>query len=187
MSNHPSWNEIECLRTQLMKTNIEYWYKNNLFSFPWWFLLMTMVLFILTTWVLIDRAKIVEMLLCGFMATTIIVFLDVVGVSFLLWGYPNMLIPLIPPIFSIDMTHLPVVYMLLYQYCPSWKSYLIAITAAAFVFSFVFEPVAMWLNIYDMNHWKHIYSFPIYIAIGVFLKWVMIKIKAVETLHKKTI
>ncbi|OIJ22432.1 hypothetical protein BKP45_07300 [Anaerobacillus alkalidiazotrophicus] len=181
MSNQPTWEEIVNLREILKETNVQYWLNENLFTFPWWFLLITMILFWVIWWIIVDKSKLMEILLYGIMATVIVILLDVIGVSLMLWGYPNMLTPLIPPIFAIDVGHLPVLYMALYQYFPSWKSFLAAMIIAAFVFAFIFEPFTVWLGIYELNNWKYIYSFPIYILIGVFLKWLLIKVKCLES------
>ncbi len=67
---------------------------------------------------------------------------------------PNMLFPLIPPVVAIDIAPLPLCYMVVYQYFPKWKSFNIAMTIAAFIFSFVFEPICVWLGIYELNYWK---------------------------------
>ncbi|OIJ13620.1 hypothetical protein BKP37_10085 [Anaerobacillus alkalilacustris] len=181
MSNQPTWEEIVNLREILKETNVQYWLNENFFSFSWWFLLITMILFWVIWWVIVDKSKIMEILLYGLFVTIIAILLDVIGVSFLLWGYPNMLTPLIPPIFAIDVGHLPVLYMTIYQYFPTWKSFLAAMIIAASVFAFVFEPFTVWLKIYELNNWKYIYSFPIYILIGVFLKWLLIKVKCLES------
>jgi hypothetical protein len=186
LSKSPTWNDVLELRTKLKDTNIKYWFNENVFTFPWWVLLIGTVIFIIFWWRFLDKSRISEILLYGFMATTLIMFLDVVGTSALLWGYPNMLFPLVPPVIAIDIGHLPIIYMMIYQYFQSWKSFFIAMTIGSLIISFVFEPTAVCLGIYEMNNWKHIYSFPIYILIGVFFKWLIIKIKNLESNKKKS-
>lgn len=185
MSNKQTWNEVVELRIILKETNLQYWINENLFSFSWWFLLISMVIFWIFWWIILDKSKIIEILLYGSMVAVIVILFDVIGVSWVLWGYPTMLTPLIPPIFAIDIGHIPVIYMALYQYFPSWKSFLTAMIILAFTFSFVLEPIVVWLGIYELNNWNHIYSFPIYILIGVFFKWLIFNIKQVEYAVKK--
>ncbi|KUP07929.1 hypothetical protein Q75_04005 [Bacillus coahuilensis p1.1.43] len=56
-------------------------------------------------------------------------------------------------------------YSLLFQYVSKWKPFILGSILIAFIFAFVFENVAIWLNIYAPIVWEHIYSFPIFILI----------------------
>ncbi|OLO37126.1 hypothetical protein BTR23_14450 [Alkalihalophilus pseudofirmus] len=182
---NPTWDDVLKLRLKLKEANFEYWLNENLFTFSWWFLLITMFLFFISWWLLLEKSRMMEMLLYGFLVATIVILLDVIGVSFVLWGYPIMLAPLVPPIFEIDIGHLPFVYMTIYQYFSTWKSYVIVMTITAFIFAFVLEPITIWLDIYEANNWRHIYSLPIYVLIGIFCKWFITKIKQVENKYQK--
>ncbi|MCK0471173.1 CBO0543 family protein [Halalkalibacter sp. APA_J-10(15)] len=182
---NPTWNEIYKLRLELKETNFDYWLNENLFTFPWWFLLITMILFFILWWLLLDKSRMMEILLYGFVITTIVILLDVVGVSFILWGYPNKVTPLVHPIVAIDIGHLPIIYMIIYQYFSTWKSFFIVMTITAAIFAYVFEPMTIWLGIYELNNWRHIFSFLIYIWIGVFCKWFISKIKQIENKEQK--
>ncbi len=162
---------------------MDHWFNENLLTFGWWFLLISMVAFGVAWWFLLDKSRITEILLYGFMIAIVVKTLDTLGVAFLFWGYPNKLFPVIPSIIEIDIGHLPFVYMLIYQYFRSWKCFFAAMTITASIFSFVFEPIAVWLGIYQLYKWESIYSFPIYIVIGVFLKWLMMKVKQLEEKH----
>ncbi|TLS36519.1 CBO0543 family protein [Pseudalkalibacillus caeni] len=175
------WNDVLKLRLKLKETNLDYWLHHNLFSFSWWFLLITMILFLILWWLLLDKSRMMEILLYGFLVTTLVILLDIIGVSYVLWGYPNMLTPLIPPILAIDIGHLPFIYMIIYQYSSSRKSFFILMVITSFFLAFIFEPLAAWLRIYELNNWRHIYSFPIYFVIGVLCKWFISKIKKLES------
>lgn len=120
-----------------------------------------------------NKTRLLEIAAYGLMVTLWSVILDIAGAELVLWGYPNMLEPLMPPLLIVDLGILPIAYMLIYQYFPKWKSFTLALTLTAAFLAFIGEPFAQWLNIYEMNNWKHIYSFPIYIGMGLFLKWIM--------------
>lgn len=77
--------------------------------------------------------------------------------------------------FEVDLGFLPVIYMLIYQYFPDWIKFTIAISITAVIIAFMGEPLAIRLDIYEMNNWKHIYSFPLYIALGL-IKMILKKI-----------
>src|SRR5699024_2825629 len=44
-------------------------------------------------------------------------------------------------ILEIHTAHMPIFYMIIYQYFTKWKTFLIAITIMAFIFAFILEPL----------------------------------------------
>jgi len=99
--------------------------------------------------------------------------LDVAGFALGFWRYPIMILPLLPPMIPVNLVFLPMIYMLMYQYFPKWKSFIFASIGISLLNSFVFEPILVWLELYEPVVWKHIYSLPIYIFMAVFLKWLL--------------
>lgn len=175
------WTNIIELRQQLKELQWEHWLHDVVFSFNWWLLFVTMIGLTGIWWIVLDKRRIVEIITFGIMVASVSFTLDVIGGSLVLWAYPNSLLPVTAPsILEIDEVYFPIIYMIIYQYFITWRSYFIAITITAFIFAFVLEPLLVWLNIYDIYHWKYIYSFPIYIFIGVFFKWLIIKMKTIE-------
>ncbi len=60
--------------------------------------------------------------------------LDVFGVDYDWWGYPDKLVAMIPPLFPADITVFPVLYSLIYQYNSTWKKYMLySVLASAFI------------------------------------------------------
>ncbi|MDH7478873.1 MAG: CBO0543 family protein [Syntrophomonadaceae bacterium] len=125
-----------------------------------------------------DKTRLMEILFVGLLFSVIADFLDVAGSSFVLWSYPVMFLPVMPPMVPVNLVYLPVMYMLIYQFFPGWKPFIVASTALAAVNSFVGEPLCVWLNIYQLNNWRHVYSFPIYILVAVVVKWATVKIQS---------
>lgn len=181
----PAWDKLVELRTLARDLKMEDWLSNDLFSINWWFLLVFILVFLFIGWRLVDRTRLMEILLVGCMAAIIGDFLDVAGSSFVLWSYPIMFIPVMPPMVPVNLVYLPVMYMLMYQYFTGWKSYIAASIVLAAFNSFVCEPITVWLKLYKLNNWEYIYSFPIYIAMAVFIKWVMLKIKISESRNRE--
>ncbi|RYD03459.1 hypothetical protein N752_19970 [Desulforamulus aquiferis] len=97
--------------------------------------------------------------------------------EFDLWDYKYQLVPLFDIFITYDMSIMPVIYMAIYQKFDKWKSFIIANTIVAAIFAFISEPLLVWLDFYLLLKWKYIYSFPIYIAIAIVLKWVMVCLK----------
>ncbi len=78
-----------------------------------------------------------------------------------------------PRLIPIDQGIIIVAHMFLYQCFKKWKSFIIANTIMALIFTFICEPITVWLGIYKLENWRYIYSFPIYILKAVFIKWIV--------------
>lgn len=169
--------DIIKLQNRLFETNYTFWIEHVLFSFNWWFLIILTILPWAIWWRFVDKKRIIEISLMGTLVMITSVFLDVVGISFLLWGYAYKDIQMIPLLSPIDLTILPIVYMFVYQIFSKWKSYLFSLIVAATGAAFIVEQLFEWMDIYQLYSWKHIYSFFIYIAIGIVFKWLIQKMK----------
>lgn len=176
---HPTWQEVLDLTKQLKSIKIEYWLSENVFSLSWWILLITSIgLFII--WIIfLDKKRIIEIITYGFFVGTIAILADIAGFSFGLWQYPITITPIHLPI-EIHRLQMPIIYMMLYQYFITWKAFSIAALVNAFVFSYILEPLLVWLQIYEPYHWKYTYSFIAYFVIAIVLKWLINKFKQMD-------
>jgi len=174
-----TWQDVLELTQQYKYTKTEYWYSENVFTLSWWILLVTSIgLFIL--WIIIlDKKSIFEIITYGFFVGTVAIYADVIGVWFGLWQYPNTITPMHLPI-EIHRLQMPIIYMIIYQYFKTWKTFLIAATINAFVFTFLLEPFLVLLRIYEPTHWKYIYSLIPYFVIAIVFKWLIIKFKQLD-------
>lgn len=181
LKKNPTLNEIEQLYQHVNDMMIEEWQRNFLFTWKWWLLLILTIVPWMIWWKFIDKKRITEILLFGVLIIITSTFLDIIGWSFSLWFYPNILLPICTPLVPINYTLLPIGYMVIYQNYRKWKTFVIAIILLSAFYSFVLEPASEWLNFYKQLNWKHIYSFPGYIFIGIVFKWLVEKI--VRTQH----
>lgn len=172
--------EIITLQQQLTKLEHKHWVENVLFSFNWWLLLCIFIVPWIIWWKLVDKRRIREILLYGFIIMVLSSILDDLGIASLLWTYPYQLLQILDRLNAIDLTVLPVMYMLIYQYYPKWKSFLIAHVLLSFFSAFIAEPILVRLNIYVPLLWKFIYSFPIYMQIAVIVKWLTDKVSEIS-------
>ncbi|WP_332697843.1 CBO0543 family protein [Halalkalibacter lacteus] len=175
MKEIPKHFEMEQHIKELNQMMNEEW-QNFVFSGEWWILLILSIVPWFLWWRIVDKKRITEILLFGFFVIIIATFLDVVGWNNSRWFYPNTLLALCTPLFPIDYTLLPILFMLLFQYFSKWKSFVVAAFLMSAVFSFILEPLSEWMNIYKELKWKNTYSFPIYIIIGLAVKWLVEKI-----------
>jgi hypothetical protein len=169
--DHSSIREqAQRLQQELTALQEQIYFEDVLFSFQWWLLVFVFVGAYTLLWIAADRDRLPTLLFVGSLIFGIVIVADGIGLDLLLWNYPYMAIPCGPHLISVDLV-IPVAYVLLYQWFRGWRTYFIACTALAVLYAFVLEPLAHLVNIYNMYNWRHIYSFPIYIAIGLFAKW----------------
>jgi hypothetical protein len=176
ISQNSLWKEQVADRKHLSEINTKHWLENNLFTPVWWLMLIMFIMSWYIWWKLVYKNRLHEIIIYGLMVIIGATILDIFGTEFVLWGYPNMLIPTAPPLFFVDICILPIIYMLVYQYFTRWKSFLTAMIITAAIISFIGEPIAVWLEIYELNNWNHLYSFPIYIILAIIFKWICSKI-----------
>ncbi len=175
----PTWQDIIEVTRLYREAKTEYWLNENLFSFNWWILFVTTSILIIVWLIILDKKKIFEIIAYGLMVATVATMADTIGDFFTLWRYPTMFIP-IPPMVEIHSLQMPIIYMIIYQYFNTWKSFLLAAAINAFAFAFILEPLLVWLGMYEPNHWKYIYSLVPYFAIAVVLKWIINKFKQMD-------
>lgn len=149
---------------QVISTYFRFWREDIVFTWHWWLELGLTVL-PWAVWVIIRKKDSTVRLLCaGFFVLNISSYLDMLGLSLGLWGYNSALIPTIPSYAPWNFSLLPVAAMVFYQYKPTVSPFLKALLFAGFS-AFVWEPFFSWLRIYEPMHWRHIYSFPIFVLI----------------------
>ncbi|SDC93444.1 hypothetical protein SAMN02799630_01773 [Paenibacillus sp. UNCCL117] len=162
--------EIERVHKNLTDLRQEYWLHYDLFSYQWWLLLTVFVISWVVWWRLVDKHRLKEVASFGVSMSYLIYILDHVGYELNLWLYPHKFMRILPEAFILDLGILPILHMLVFQYFREWKSFIIANTLLAAVLAFICEPISVWLGIYKMLNWAHIYSFPIYILKAVMMK-----------------
>jgi len=116
------------------------------------------------------------MLAYGIYIMFVVTAMDAIGSAFQFWIYPIKLFPVVPDSVGIDWGFLAVGHMLIYQYFPRWKSFIIVEISFAAFLAFIGEPLAEWCGFYFVLHWYHTWSFPIYVMKAVIGKWLMEKL-----------
>ena len=155
---------------EMAKARINEWLQSQVFHYRWWILLALFSISAILLWKKADKSRIVELTLYTAIVVFFIIVLDELGLELTLWYYPVDIIPLFPPATAINISCLPLVYMVIYQRYGTWGKFLIVTLIMATVFCFVFEPIFVWGGIYTMLKWKSYYGLPIYFAIAVAAK-----------------
>lgn len=172
--NVPSFQEVEEARKTFLDLQHRNWLENNLFSFDWWLLLFLLITPWMIWWRLANRKMLLPLLLYGMVVALESILLDLALANSIAWGYPKRLLDFFSPILlPYDLTVLPVIFMLLYQYFSSWKGFIISQIITAALFSFVVEPLLEWMEIYQTYTWNSLYSFPLYILVAIIPKLII--------------
>ena len=172
-----SFSEIREIEKKFHDLQYDYWLHHDLFQWQWWFLLIMTIIPWIAWWKLVDKRKLVEILLFGLIVMIIAIFFDLIVSNHMLWGYPHRIHwSLHPILLPYDITFIPVIYMIIYQRYPNWINFTIGMVLLSAVFSWIAEPLLEWMGLYQKYTWKAIYSFPNYIWIGLLTKWLVILI-----------
>lgn len=173
------------LQRQLTSLRIDEWLREDVFHFKWWFLLGIFIVSISAWWILVNKTRLHEISLYAALTMIITLGLDEYGEELTLWDYPIDIIPIFPPLTAVDLASLPTVYSLIYQYFTTWKSFILASLVMSTVFCFVLEPILEWAKFYHTITWKYYYGFPIYPAIAICIRFVVIKIFALTEKYRE--
>jgi hypothetical protein len=164
----------------LIKLIYNDWKANDLFS-PTWF---GTVIFILLSYVLcfklLDKRRLSQILLFGSLITVMITLFDIIGVEYTRWAHLTRVFPIMPTLFLLDYTIMPLYYMLIYQYCRNWKIYIIWNAIAAGLISFALFPLLTFLKMFELNNWRYAYFFPCIFTFGLVSRAIVVGVIALE-------
>ncbi|WP_018249280.1 CBO0543 family protein [Orenia marismortui] len=179
--NQKAFEEIIRLNKMIDNVAQEYWLKSVLYTPQWWLLIFMLLIPFFILWKLIDRNRLQEVLLYVSLMSLISIILDWIGLQMILWAYPYQLFPATHPLLNpFNLSFLPITYALVYQYFYKWKQFLIALIISSFIASFVLEPLFTKVGIYVLINWKYYYSFPIYVGMGIGMKYFVDRVGLVE-------
>lgn len=149
---------------------LDRWLSQEFLTIKWWGLLGYLVFSYILCFTLLNKRKLVELLLYGSLVAVFSVVTDVVLSNRNYFLYKTTIFPMIPSIFVYDITALPLYYMLIYQYADSWKKYVVWITIASAVMGFVFNPLLLALDYVEFINWSNIKGFLVVLAVGLMAK-----------------
>ena len=157
------------------------------YSFPrwtWWLLLFFTVSPLFLWWKYTDPRRFLEISFFGLMTSISTGVVDSAGVQFLMWTYPNSLLPGLPNFFPIDYVAIPIIFMLIYQKYPGWKAFILASALMSIILSLIADPVLVWLNVYQPLSWQYYYSIPTFVFIVSFAKLVTIIVEGQDSQYR---
>ncbi|WP_459910191.1 CBO0543 family protein [Desulfotomaculum defluvii] len=159
-------------RNKHMSLEYSYWLEHVFLTYQWWLLVGLVIVSWLLLYLFLDRNRSRELIQLGSFVLIISVMLDLIGTELSWWGYPYTIFWIFSWFQPIDIVALPILFIFLFQYFRKWKLFIISVVISSAIFSFVLEPLLTLMDMYRLYSWRYIYSFPIYIVIGIFVKYI---------------
>lgn len=152
---------------KLAQLSYKHWISYELFSFGWVILIIVNLIFYIIWFKLLDKKRIRDLLLIGSLTAVVFLISDIFIYNFFGFVEYNIsLTPADPPVFSIAVTVVPIINMLVQQYMSSWKGYLLWISVGMAFLAFVILPIYSLIGILQLhNNWNYFYHF-LFIVIG---------------------
>lgn len=167
------------IQRQLTSIHIDQWLREDVFHFRWWLLLILLVVSAYVWWKMIDKSRLPEIILYAALATIVVMAIVEYGEELTLWDYPTDIIPIFPPLTSINLISLPLIYSLIYQHFKTMKSFIMATVILTAVICFIIEPILVWGGFYQLLRWNYYFSYPIYASMAILIRTVVIKIYSI--------
>lgn len=170
---------IHRTRLELWSYQLSEWYM-HLFTMRWWFILGIIAIAYAIWWKYVDKRRLTQILLFGSFIAVFRVILDDAGSSAALWLYSVKPLPLGHALFLNDLTVVPLAFMLIYQYCRTWKNFFIWSIIAEAGFSFAFLPLLIQLDVLRLYHWQLYYTFFIMLTAVTVMRAIILTVIKVE-------
>ena len=168
------------IQKQLTAVHVDEWLREDVFRFKWWILLGLILVFIIVWWIMLDKSRLLEICLYAALAIIVLMAINEYGEELTLWDYPVDIIAIFPPLSSINLISLPLIYSLVYQYFKTWKRFIWAAVITSAVICFIFEPILSWGGFFELLHWRYFLNFPLYAVTFICIRAVVILIYSIK-------
>jgi hypothetical protein len=177
-------NMIHQLRLELWNLSYTQWKTETLFSIQWWSMVALVAIFYAIWWVIVDKRQLSQILLFGSFVAVMRAVTDIFGTNIVLWSYDIRLTPFYPSPFLHDFTVTPLALMVAYQYCHSWKKFLVWTGVVTGIISFVFFPILIKFGILKLYNWNLFYGFIMIFGLALFARWVVLGVLNIQQNHQ---
>lgn len=165
-------NHIQQLNGEIISTWLNYWYKYSyLNTWQFWIILALFIVPLIALYFLIDRKKALLIGFYGYNVHVWFTYIDTYGGATNLWFYPYKIIPFFTTSFSLDVSLVPVLFMLVYQWTINHnKNYYLYIFLLVVFMAFVFKRVMVDLGLFQLTHSNYFILFLGYFVIALISK-----------------
>jgi len=172
---------IHQLRLKLWDLTYTQWKTETLFSIQWWSTVALIVISYAIWWVIVDKRRLSQILLFGSLVAVQRIVMDIIGTNVVFFSYDIRETPFFPSPFQLDFTLIAMVFMVVYQYCHTWKKYLIWTAVVTGMISFAFFPILEklgFLKIY--KNWNVFYAYVLIFIIVSLSRWVVLAVLNIQ-------
>ncbi|PLR95129.1 CBO0543 family protein [Bacillus sp. T33-2] len=166
-------NKIEHIHIELTDLWVDYWNKYSGFNtWQFWVVLAFLVIPLIALYFFLDKRKALLFGFYGYNVHVLFTYIDVLGGSRGLWIYPYKVFPMLTTSFALDVSLVPVVYMLLYQWTLKHKkNYYIYFALLSAFFAYFFKPLLIEAGLFEMDSGATLnYLFFGYFTVALFAK-----------------
>jgi hypothetical protein len=166
----------------LASLSYQHWMSQKLFSFGWWILVGVLAVTYSIWLKLLDKTRVIPILLLGSLCAVGFMVADIILVGFLgLWEYKITITPLHPPVFIVSVSIAPILYMLVLQYTASWRSYLLWAAIGTAVLTLGLLPLYSLLGIFQLyKGWNYFYHFLLMLTAGTVARAMLLWFASIE-------
>lgn len=155
------------LQLQIWEITWNRYITEELFSNRWWGTLIFLIILYVIWLTLLDKSRAFEITLFGSFVAVQAVMVDIFGFSMGLWQHNIRLLPIVPGVFPIDFTVVPIMLMLAHQYGSTWSQYLTWSALASLLFSLVISPAFQFFDIKAYYNWHFGYFIILMMSVAI--------------------
>ncbi|SFL42107.1 CBO0543 family protein [Pelosinus propionicus] len=155
------------------------WHR-NLFTVRWWLIIGSIAIAYGIWWKYVNKRYLTQILLFGSFIAVFRLIMDDAGSSAALWSYSVKPLPFGQALFLNDLTIVPLGFMLVYQYCQSWKKFFLWIVIVEAGYSFFLLPILVKFDILRLYNWQYYYTFFIMIIVAIVMRAMILIVLKIE-------
>ena len=180
-------NEILQASDHLNNLITTQWFNEHFLSNVWFGMVLLVLFSYALVFFLMDKKRIIEILLYGSLVAVALIVYDTVGFYFGWWAYLIKIFPITTNYFASDLTLIPLYAMLVYQYTSSWKTYLLWITIWAVLIIFGFYNYALTnLGAFAyLTPWAKYIDFTLLLSEGIIARGILVTLLGMEAKRGK--
>ncbi|WRP07218.1 CBO0543 family protein [Rossellomorea aquimaris] len=152
-----------------------YWQQYSDFAtWPFWVLAALFILPLIVLFFVLDKRKALLLGFYGYNVHVFFTYVDAIGANLVKWFYPYKIFPVLASSISLDVSLVPVAFMLMYQFTLNHhKNYYLFMFLLSAVFAFAFKPLLVAIGLFEMSEGTNYFTlFLCYVVVGLIAKWI---------------
>ena len=170
---------------EMERLSMERWLSDEVFSLGWFLMLGVLIVFYAVWLKLLDRRRVVELLLLGSLIAVVKSLNSVfLGQTLGLADYPVRLVPVHSNIFITSMTISPIIAMLAQQYSKTWGGYMLRTGIGYALLCFGIFPLYVLVGALKFYNWNVLYHFLVLFVLAQIVRCAFLWIVGIQERHK---